>query len=84
MPTTATPVPRVRKALSLEGELGASTNYWKAGAHPQGYRCLSFPVITLLVSIQYQTVLSQVVTPPVPVLYLMISRLYLPLTASSH
>lgn len=48
VPTTATPGTRrtaklkVRKRLSLEGELSAIINYNKACAHPQGHRCLSF------------------------------------------
>lgn len=59
--------------LYFEGEFGASTNYNKASP-PQRYCCLSFSIITLLVSIQYcflqrpsQTTLSKVFTPPVTV-----------------
>lgn len=60
--------------LYFEGKFGASTDYNKAWAHPQRYCCLSFSIITLLVSIQYcflqrpsQTTLSKVFTPPVTV-----------------
>lgn len=90
-PITATPVPRVKKALSLEGELRASTGYCEAGAHSQRYRCLSFPVLTLLASIQRDSPsgtrrshLRDALPGAAPVLYLITSRLYVSLTASSH